>query len=111
MVAVKTHNCDKISEMSEKVIRSKSSPYIKGSIELSTEERMQEILDQVNPGRELAQTDTTDRWGGRDISIEEERENTLTLQKELDEQVAQENLGITPIRKGLPPCKRVKQEG
>lgn len=74
------------------------------------------ILDAtLGVGRDLARPDTTDRWAGRGtentISVETERERTLRLQEELDRQIEQENLGITPIRKGLPPCLRVRDEG
>ena len=99
--------------MGEKGVKSESSLYIKGSVApFSSRERTEDMYDIVKPGRQLEQIDTTDRWSGReDISIEAERIKTLDIQEKLDKQVEDENQGITPIRKGLPPCKRVKREG
>lgn len=73
-------------------------------------DRILDLLDQIAPGRDLGARDTTDRWG-KDISVEHERLRTLDIQEALDDQVMRENLGETPIRRGLPPCKRAKQDG
>lgn len=75
--------------------------------------RLEEAMDVLVPkGAEL---DTTDRWGGKNISIESEAATTLDLQKELDELVEAENVfpedEMFVTRRGLPPCKRVRKEG
>jgi hypothetical protein len=57
---------------------------------------------------------TADWYGDREsdtVSFEDESEKTLAIQEGLDEQVVMENIYHEPTHtKGLPPCKRVKQD-
>lgn len=77
-------------------------------------DRMEELISAVvGDGGETQ--DTTDRWGGRDISIESEAARTLRIQRKLDDLVEKENIFPEDpeivTQRGLPPCKRVRKEG
>ncbi len=76
------------------------------------EQRIQDTLDQIHPGREL-QASRADVYGsGRRVSIESEAATTHAIQAGLDDGVEAENVFDDPdtVRvHGLPPCKRVRQ--
>jgi len=51
-------------------------------------------------------------WGDTDsVSVEFSSNNTLEIQAGFDVEIEQENLGVEPIKDGLPPCKRVRING
>lgn len=70
-------------------------------------EGLEEDLEGLRGGR------TDDWYGGNEssVSIEDASEKELDTKKALDDQVDMENRGYTPIRQGLPPCKRVNKKG
>ena len=74
------------------------------------EERIEGILDHIRPGRNLVSGREDVYVPGGQVSIEAEAGRTHAIQEGLDNEVVQENLGVTPTKRGLPPCKRVGLE-
>ena len=74
-------------------------------------ERAEAILDAVfGSGRHLRVIDTADIYAdGPRVSIEEAAARQTGLQKAIDHEIVRENLGDSPVKKGLPPCLRVRR--
>lgn len=52
---------------------------------------------------------TADTYGkGKRVSIEAAADEVWLIQDGLDDEIALENVGVTPVVAGLPPCLRVK---
>ena len=86
--------------------------FLNGGVSAGNEvERAEAILDAVfGPGRHLSVVDKSDFYEeGPHVSIEGAAETQTTLQETIDHEIVGENLGHTPITKGLPPCLRVKK--
>ena len=106
--------------MLKKVKESVSSGYLKGAVDGGQSSRrlarVQEMLDQLNPGRGLGEGDSTDWYGDDvlnargDVSLERAALRELRLKDALDDQVEDENkFPEDPdlvTRHGLLPCKR-----
>ncbi len=78
------------------------------------EQRIQDTLDQLHPGRELQPSRADVYSQGSRVSIEGEAATTYAIQRELDDGVEAENLfddTEAHSRRGLLPCKRVRKEG
>ena len=86
--------------------------FLNGGVSAGHEvERAEAILDAVfGPGRDLLVIDTSDFYPeGPDVSIEEAAAEQTRLQEAIDQEIASENLGNSPVKNGLPPCLRAKK--
>jgi len=73
-------------------------------------ERAEHILDAVfGIGRHLSVVDLSDNYpASPHVSIEEAAASQVSLQVALEHEITLENSGVSPVKKGLPPCLRVK---
>ena len=86
--------------------------FLNGGVSAGNEvERAEAILDAVfGPGRDLSVIDRSDIYtNGPHVSIEGAAETQTTLQETIDHEIVRENLGQSPVTRGLPPCLRVKK--
>lgn len=78
------------------------------------EQRIQDALDQIKPGRGLEASRADVYRPGSQVSIESEAATTHALQRELDDGVEAENRfddTEAHSRRGQPPCIRSRKEG
>lgn len=80
-------------------------------------ERVKDIVHTVSgsnrsEGSHLAEPDMSDRYGGEanTVSIEREGRKQMIFQERLDQQIVDENLGVSHHdKRGLQPCQRVRK--